>query len=381
MNNSILKEPLAKEKDELKTACQELAEAEQNKAYETFYSFLSTTQLPFIPCYEKDVEKMYSECFQVLHKLGEISIPVSVALSMHYYILASIAAFPFAKTSLQYWKRQVLLNKIKKERLFIANTGSVRTYDKSSGSKSIIAIKEKDSYIVYGEAPFMSLAGIADYLVFTAELSDGGQAVFFAACSNAQIEFNTTVFGDTMAGSFTKSVKFKNLSIPETNVIKLDPEIKEPAELLVYQRSWFQALVPAPYLGGVNSVINDLKGFGREKTKNGKKLAASDNFQDSLGTLLLKYKGSLQLCRQAGHSIANFKRGSKSSLEQLFEASVLAKYFSTHYAEEIVTKVRHLMGTQFLLPNSSTSKIYKEIVFGPLQPMTDIDIKAYFAKG
>jgi alkylation response protein AidB-like acyl-CoA dehydrogenase len=380
MNNSVLGSRPIEEKDELENAYEKLLEVEQSKMYEQFYAFLRTTDLPYIPCLEDDVEIVYQECFKTLHKLGEVSIPVSVALSMHYYVLASIATYPFTKTSPQYWKREILLNKIKKERLFIANTGSVRTYDNVSGNKGIIAMKEKDNYIVYGEAPFMSLAGIADYMVFTAELSDGGKAVFFAASDNAQIEFTDTVFGDTMRGSFTKSVKFKNLRVPVSNVIKLDTDTKEQSELLIYQRSWFQALVSAPYLGAARRVIQDVKDFGRQKIKKGKKLSESEYFLDNLGELIIKYKGARQLCMQAGHSISKFQQGNKGLLEMLFEASVLSKYFATHYAEEIVTKARHIMGTQFLSPQTMTHKIYKEIVFGPLQPMTDIDIKAYFSQ-
>ena len=380
MNNSVLGSRPIQEKGELEHAYEKLLDVEQSKTYQQFYTFLRTTGLPYIPCLEDDVEVLYQECFETLHRLGEVSIPVSVALSMHYYVLASIATYPFKKTSPQYWKREILLNKIKKERLFIANTGSVRTYDNVLGNKALNAMKEKDNYIVYGEAPFMSLAGIADYLVFTAELSDGGKAVFFVASDNTQIEFTDTAFGDTMRGSFTKSVKFKNLRVPVSNVIKLDSHTKEQSELLIYQRSWFQALVSAPYLGAAQRVIKDVRDFGKGKIKKGKKLSESEYFLDRLGELTLKYKGAKQLCMQAGHSLSKFKRGDKALLEMLFEASVLSKYFATHYAEEIVTKARHLMGTQFLSPCSMTNKIYKEIVFGALQPMTDIDIKAYFSQ-
>lgn len=380
MNHPILGNRPIKENNELENAYEKLVEIEKDKSHETYYGFLRTTSLPFIPCLEDDVQVIYQKCFKTLHKLGEVSIPVSVALSMHYYLLASIATYPFKKTSPQYWKREILLNKIKKERLLIANTGSVRTFNDVSGNKDLIALKEKDTYSVYGQAPFMSLAGIADYLVFTAELSDGGKGVFFVTSDDSQIEFTNTVFDDTMGGSFTKSVKFKNLRVPVSNVIKLDTDRKEQSELLIYQRSWFQALASAPYLGAAQGVIHKLNEFGRQKIKNGKQLSESEYFLESLGELNIKYQGARQLCRQAGHAITKFKRGDKALLKILFEASVLSKYFATHFAEEIVTKARHVMGTRFLSPNSMTNKIYKEIVFGPLQPMTDIDIKAYFSQ-
>jgi len=106
----------------------------------------------------------------------------------------------------------------------------------------------------------------------------------------------------------------------------------------------------------------------------------SDHFVQGLGELTLKYQAAKQLCAQTGHSITRFKRRDKFLLEGLFEASLVSKFFGTHHAEEIVTQARQLMGTQFLSPLLPTSQIYKEIVFGPLQPMTDMDIKAYFSQ-
>lgn len=367
-------------KTELEKVCDKLYEVEKTKNYKEFYAFIKTTRLPFIPCHEKNTETVYQECFRVLHRIGEISIPVSVALSMHYYILASFSSFPFSKKSIQYWKREVLLKKIEKEQILIANTGSVRTFKDTSGNKGIVAQKEKDFYVINGRASYMSLSGVADYLVFTATLTKGTKAVFFLPANDDKIKFEDAAFGDTMKGSFTKSVTFKNLIVSSTNVIKLDTIDEERCELLIYQRSWFQALVPGSYLGAAFCVISHLKAFSQKKIRNDKKLSESENFLDSLGELMIKYKTGYMLCENAGTTIANFEKGNKSSLEKIFEASVVAKYFSTHFSEDIINKARYIMGSKFLSPNSLTNKIYKEIVYGVLQPMTDIDIKEHFGR-
>lgn len=106
---------------------------------------------------------------------------------------------------------------------------------------------------------------------------------------------------------------------------------QSPSELLVYQRSWFQALVSAPYLGAAYRVIQELQRFGRQKIKNGKKLMESDHFVQGLGELTLKYQAAKQLCAQTGHSITRFKRRDKFLLEGLFEASLVSKFFGTHH--------------------------------------------------
>lgn len=367
--------------DELQQVSSLLSEVKTNEDYQDFYTAFKKTQLPFIPCYEKDVKKVYKGSFKVLHELGKVSIPVSVALSMHYYVLASMASYPFSKKSKEYWKREMLLQKIKKERLIIANTGSVRTLKNVVGDKAILTNREGDNYYIKGEAPFMSLSGIADYMVFTAPLPEGDtaeKAIFFIPANNNNIAYIDSAFGEAMEGSFTKSVRFNNVKVSDGNVIKLDNAEDERCEILVYQRSWFQGLVPAPYLGASLRVLEELKTFSRKKIKNGKKLSESESFLESTGELNLYYKTALQLCDNAGQKLTGFKKDDNEALEQLFEATVLAKYHATHFAEAIVTTTRHLMGTSFLAPNTITNKIYKEIVFGVLQPMADVDIKKYF---
>ncbi|MEM7380728.1 MAG: acyl-CoA dehydrogenase family protein [Bacteroidota bacterium] len=355
-----------------------LKTAEQNKNYYAFYDRIKASNLPFIPCNEKDTKVVHEQCFDLLRRLGEVSIPVSVALSMHYYILAAVASYPFSKTSKEYWKRELLLKKIKKERLLIANTGSIRTFKSVEGNQSIVADKIGDNYLISGKAPFMSLSGIADYAVFTAEMKDGDKAVFFIALDQEGIVFKDTAFGDAMEGSFTRSVEFRNVKVNGSGVIRLEANEDQRSELLIYQRSWFQALIPAPYLGAAQAVMNSLKVFGNKKIKKGKLLAESDSFLDALGELQIRYQAASQLSNEAANALADFKTDDKKKLKRIFESSVVAKYFSTHFAEEIVSKARHLMGTRFLTPGSLTEKVYKEIVFGPLQPMTDTDIMEYF---
>ncbi len=370
------------EANDLEIVCSRLVEAEVSKDYKKFYNSFKQTRLPFVPCYEKNSKIVYQQSFEVLHALGKISIPVSVALSMHYYVLASMAAYPFSKKSKEYWKREMLLQKIKKEQLIIANTGSVRTFKDVLGDKGILAKREKDNYYINGEAPYMSLSGIADYMVFTAPLPEGdsaAKAIFFIPVATDAIEFTDSAFGKSMEGSFTKSVRFNNVKVSDSNVIKLDNSEEERCEILVYQRSWFQGLVPAPYLGASLRVLEELKTFSEQKIKNGKKLAEAENFLENIGTLNLHYKMALHLCDNAAQKLADFKKDDAQLLEQLFEATVLAKYHATHAAEELVSKARHLMGTSFLAPDAITNKIYKEIVFGVLQPMADIDIKKYFS--
>ncbi|MEK6152416.1 acyl-CoA dehydrogenase family protein [Flavobacteriaceae bacterium 3-367] len=380
MSSTALSQLPQKEQDPLEKVYQSLRTVERTKDYKDFYSYLKSTRIPFIPCDERKAGTMYRECFKVLHGMGQISIPVAVALSMHYYMLAALAAYPLSKKSTSYWKREMLLAKIKKERLLIANTGSVRTFKDTAENSGILARKEKGYYTIQGKAPFMSLAGVADYVVFAAELPSGEKAVFFVPLDNDQIEFEHTAFGDSMQGSFTKAVKFKNLRVGHANVLSLPDSQASNCEILVYQRAWFQALIPAPYLGATSEVLSCAKAFAKKKIKNGKSLAASENFQGRVGELLIKYRAAQQLCEHTGAAMDDFKRGDRISLKKLFESSVLSKHFSTHFAEEIVTQVRYLMGSQFLLPGTLTNKVYKEIVFGALQPMSDTDIKDYFAR-
>ncbi|MEM8999278.1 MAG: acyl-CoA dehydrogenase family protein [Bacteroidota bacterium] len=381
MNHITLKNPLIKEKNELKEACDILYGAKNSRDFKEFYTFLRTTQLPFIPCNGKDTENIHESCFKILLGFGEISIPVAIALSMHYYILASIANYPLPKTSKTFWKREILLNKIRKERALIANTGSVRSHRTLGQNSGIWAKKEQGGYLINGQAPFMSLSGIADYLVFTATLNTYKKAVFFAPYSDTEITFEKEVFKDAMLGSFTKSVRFTNLWVDNALAIDLEETIEthKHSELLVYQRAWFQTLASAPYLGGAQRMISHLKEFGRKKIKNGKKLSESERFEGNLGKLILKYRTALQLCKQSGIAISNFKKADKASLKNILESSLLSKFYSTQFAEEIVSETRLILGTHFFT-DPLLDNLGKQVQFGALQPMTNPDIEYYFSK-
>lgn len=383
MGYSLPKDKYTSPKEERYRAKELLRNAVTVEDYSNFYTYFKSTSLPYIPCEEKKTLSMHQQCFEVLEEIGQVSIPVAVALSMHYYILATIASYPLAKTSTSFWKRELLLNKLKKEKALIANTGSVRTYNDATTAAKISASKVINGYRVHGKAPFMSLSGIADYQVFTAGLAQGKKAIFFAPSNTDQITFGEDVFGDTMLGSFTKSVTFNDLEVAHNFVIALEedtPSNQENASL-VYQRAWFQSLGAAPYLGGAYAVIEHLKAFGAQKHKNGNPLANSEYFQKTVGSLIMKYKGAKQLAIQSGTTLANFRKADRVAfLKELFEASVLAKYYGTQFAEEIITQSRQIMGTSFLKAGSFGAKVSRQITFGAAQPMTNPDIIDYFAK-
>ena len=185
-----------------------------------------------------------------------------------------------------------------------------------------------------------------------------------------------------MLGSFTKSLTFHDLEVAHTSVIGLEDGAKsnEENEALVYQRAWFQSLGAAPYLGGAYAVIEYLKAFAKQKVKNGQPLSTSEHFQKTVGGLIMKYKSAKQLSSQASATLANFKRTGQTTLKEIFEASVLSKYYGTQFAEEIVSQSRQIMGTSFLKAASFGAKISKQITFGTAQPMTNPDIVEYFAK-
>jgi hypothetical protein len=59
------------------------------------------------------------------------------------------------------------------------------------------------------------------------------------------------------------------------------------------------------------------------------------------------------------------------------EISCLAKYSSTHAAEESLLSLRSLLGMR-ALQNAYISAALKEVMFGPVHPTTDFDIEQYF---
>ena len=204
--------PLLK-KQELDLAIDALKKAVVHKDYHDFYQGLKKTELLILPCIENDPKTLHQKLFHLLTEVSKVSIPVAVALSMHFYVLASIATFPLSKLDSRFWVRKVILNLIKNNRYLIANTGSVRNYDNTENRYLNHILKENGQYLVNFQAPFMSLSEVADFGVFTADIEQEGKGLFIVDLSKQGISYQDAVFGDEMEGSLTKSVKFENVEV------------------------------------------------------------------------------------------------------------------------------------------------------------------------
>lgn len=345
-----------------------------------FFDAFRKSRLSCIPYHVQGVKEQHELAFKLLYEVGSISVSAGVALAMHLYLLGSIGSFPFEKESVSASVRDWFLEQVVKEQWIVAITGSVRTHN-SPDDGGIHAEKTSEGYLINGHAGFMSLYDIADIAVLIASTSEGASAIFLIPLKdNAAVTGESSPFGELMRFSGTRRVKFESMHVESQNAFVLG-ENSEVNDVFLYQRGWFQSLVPAIYLGAAHSALQNAIDISRKKrTKSGVLLENLDGFQAAMGSLVMKHNAALAICSNTTNLLEDYgKSVTNIELDAFFEASALAKYFGTHYAEDCVLELRRLIGTA-ALTNPGIRETMNLILHGILHPISDFDAERYFGK-
>lgn len=341
-----------------------------------FFNYLRQSAAIHVACEERDAHTIYRRSFLLIYELGQCSLPLAVAVTMHMYVLAALATYPLPRLHPFSLGRSRFLSWIGRERIVLANTGGARTYRAREPAK---LTRVADGYLLNGAPGIMSLSNVADYALVEA-LHDGEQRS--ALClvpltrDGSSIQM-TAAFSDTMALSGTCSVTFQNCRIPGDKVI-FSSERGWRDTIDIFQRAWFQILAPAAYLGAAHKTLKDAVAFStRQQMKNGEKLSGLDGFRAELGRLAATHEIATGICDHAAAAVMAFDPGDDASIRAATEASMLAKYHASHAAEEVVLALRRYLGME-MIRNARMSRVMKEIQYGRLHPATDFDIERYF---
>jgi len=139
----------------------------------------------------------------------------------------------------------MLLRMIRSRSLIVANAGSDRT---RGADNSLVARPDAEGIRIDGTVEYMSLASVADVVLFKARLADGTGTVFCAADLRAE---SVTVGGWRFSGSMrlsdTSSVTFASHRVPHGRYVSIaDDEVLRCTS--DYQRCWFHLFLADMYL-------------------------------------------------------------------------------------------------------------------------------------
>jgi hypothetical protein len=291
---------------------------------------------------------------------------------MHYYVLSALATYPLPLLSKSRLTRSILCNRIFKQRLLLANAGSVRTFinQEEINKNKLHLVYERNIYRLFGKALFMSLSGIADIGLLTVEDPQKEKVVIAVDLKDESISYGPISKNQTLKESRTRQVTFNGTPIPVQYIFSG----KGDADAGIFQRTWFQGLLPAIYLGASAKLFNLLLYRSKSKFSVSRNCTISnlDEFKSNSAHFLSVFKMGMRLSSQIGDDINQVIKKQKS-ISEVCEASALAKLFVSEQLEKPLKSLLSFFGVEGLV-DQDIQKIIQQLQFASVQPMSSFDL-------
>lgn len=301
---------------------------------------------------------------------GAHSISLGVAAVMHLYMLGAIATYPLADQHASL-RRAAMLEQIRAQRWLVANSGSdMDVRSANTGLSATTAEMMSDGWRINGHKTFVSMATVADLLVFTAtEKASSTPISLFAPLHGIEgIRLEASSFPAFLGETGTRSVVMDGLVLPLSNTISGGADAAF-GHAHVFQRMWFCALIPAVYLGAAAAAMSEGRSFAHRNVAGGAPLAEMDGVAMEFGRIALTLGGAFRGFETVCQSIAAASRDPDSiRMEQASDMAAAFKYTAMHAVGEVATCLRRFVGTRSMAPGSSLLRFQQESLFGPLHP-------------
>lgn len=308
--------------------------------------------------------------FDTAMMIGAHSVPIGIAAVMHLYMLGAMATFPACDgESLR--KRETFFGVIREHRWLVANSGSdMQVRSDNAGSASMSAERMADGICLTGHKTFVSLATVADLLVFTAtETATGSLLSMFAPLRGIDgIRFETSPFPAFFSETGTRGVVMERVVLPLENLISGGAVAFEHAH--AYQRMWFSALIPAVYLGAAAAALSEARRFAcANQASPGNRLADLDGVAMEFGRLTLSLSSAFIGFETVCQAITRVcKTPDGAGTAGAADLAAIFKYDCMRSIGEVAPALRRFVGTRSMLPDSKLLRFSQDAMFGPLHP-------------
>jgi hypothetical protein len=178
-------------------------------------------------------------------------LPLGIGLVMHLYPLCASRCVPLPWFSQANFRRGKLLRAIDSRALILANAGSERAV---AAQSPVTLSRTRDGVRINGTYDYVSLANVADIVMFCAPLAGSTGTVFCAAdLRSSSVRIGNPKFEGRMRLSDTCSVTFDNHHVPRERCLELPDEATLQCNAK-YQRSWFHLLLGEAYLARIEQL-------------------------------------------------------------------------------------------------------------------------------
>jgi len=175
-------------------------------------------------------------------------LPLGIAIVMHLYPLCVLRCVPLPWWRQGAFRRSRLLRIINSRALILSNAGSERA---TGAHPPVTLTRTHDGIRVDGTYDYVSLANVADLVLFSAPLADSSRNVFCAVDLRGEsVNIGDGKFSDSMRLSDTCSVTFDKHRVAPDCYIEV-PNSATLSCMAQYQRSWFHLLLGEGYLARI----------------------------------------------------------------------------------------------------------------------------------
>jgi len=174
-------------------------------------------------------------------------LPLGIALVMHLYPLCALQCAPLPAMSIAGFKRRLLINAITDRKLVVANGGSERA---NGAHESMSVALDGDGLRVTGTFEYVSLASVADVVLFSATLADGRTAFCAAGMRGDSVRIGEPKFTGSMQFSDTRSITFVDHRVARGQYL-VATDAPGARCIFDYQRCWFHLLLCEAYLSRI----------------------------------------------------------------------------------------------------------------------------------
>jgi hypothetical protein len=175
-------------------------------------------------------------------------LPLGIAVVMHLYPLCALRCVPIPWWRQGGFRRSRLLRRIDNGALILSNAGSERTI---GAHAPVMLTRTHDGIRVDGTYDYVSLANVADLVLFSAPLAGSACRVFCAAeLRGGSVSIGGGKFNGSMRLSDTCPVTFDDHRVAPDCFIEVPNEAALNC-MAQYQRSWFHLLLGESYLSRI----------------------------------------------------------------------------------------------------------------------------------
>lgn len=203
------------------------------------------SQVEMYPAPGRHASLVFESAAKTARALAAGCLPLGIAVAMHLYPLCVLQCMPLPLLSFARFQRAMLLRTIRNRSLILANAGGERT---RGADLPLVARPDGDGIRIDGTFAYMSLATVADIVLFKARLADSPCTALCAADLRAgSVRIGDWCFSGSMRLSDTSSVTFAGHRVPHGRYVLLEDD-EALGCTSDYQRCWFHLFLAELHL-------------------------------------------------------------------------------------------------------------------------------------